>query len=521
MMVWAQVKVAAVVVIAVMGVGAGAVVLPQVVARGATTRPVVVMSRPAGKEAAVERENLALACWGAIVSEDVAGTVWKQMSGVSASFAPRVVVHDKSGAETGRADVGMAPADEVRGVLKQAIDGGEEVTWAIWAPAANRFAGADGKFSFKGPIPEGRVEVAVEGPAGSYRQSGDSLVAGAPGVWTIVANVPGVGANGFGADSAMRLKLGEAAVAMVQVPASRQWLVVVQEPWRAPAGSNQQSTAETFPNPEPWIRNGPDLTEQWLREAHQAMGGSRTTQRRPEDVIVQAIDDESELRVPFVRDMQRNPLICFAGRGGHPVQIMFGRRNGACVPVQRPELEMALVIVDPRVVFGYRENGTPVTLDDQPGFHMLAYVPRKELQFEREFGAGEYERLGRCVAKEGETIRLGEDALVRVRKIGSVSARTDLVPPAVEERYSVAMEGNPTGEGEYVVVGVDEQDRPHFPMRYAPIRSSPADGGDASPRLRDGVYAIRGELKAVEVWHRAWKRVTVKGYATEREVERK
>ena len=292
-------------------------------------------------------------------------------------------------------------------------------------PAANRFAGADGKFSFKGPIPEGRVEVVVEGPAGSYRQSDDSLVAGGTGRVGHRRQCAGRGCKWVWRGFPDWTEAWRAAVAMVQVPASRQWLVVVQEPWRAAAGSNQQSTAETFPNPEPWIRNGPDLTERWLREADQAMGGPRTTQQRPEDVIVQAIDDESELRVPFVRDMQRDPLICFGARGGRPVQMMFGRRNGACVPVPRPELEVALVIVDPRVVFGYRENGTPVTLDDQAGFFMLAYVPRKETQFGREFGAGEYERLGRCVAKEGEMIRLGEDALVRVKGIGSVALRTE------------------------------------------------------------------------------------------------
>ena len=39
--------------------------------------------------------------------------------------------------------------------------------------------------------------------------------------------------------------------------------------------------------------------------------------------------------------------------------------------------------------------------------------------------------------------------------------------------------------------------------------------------MKDGVYAVRGELKAVEVWHRGWKKVTVKGYAREVRVEGK
>ena len=54
---------------------------------------------------------------------------------------------------------------------------------------------------------------------------------------------------------------------MVQVPGSRQWLVVVQEPWRVAADSNVQRAAESFPNPGPWVRGGPELAERWYQEA--------------------------------------------------------------------------------------------------------------------------------------------------------------------------------------------------------------------------------------------------------------
>ena len=128
-------------------------------------------------QATATRNDLALACWGAIVSEDVAGAVWRQMGGVGGGFraaerfcAIRIGGGGWSGGRGGWVGRGG------RGVLRQAMEDGEEIAWAIWAPAVNRIAGADGKFSFKGPKRDGQVQVIVEGPAGSYQQSGDSLM---------------------------------------------------------------------------------------------------------------------------------------------------------------------------------------------------------------------------------------------------------------------------------------------------------------------------------------------------------